>query len=202
MLPRRGGVDQSGSSIEIFSQPSVSSVCCERFGFISLSSCFIPQFAWINPFLLIHSIRFRWFRMACFFCRRLVPFIAAPWLSQWVNENTLCITQYPKKEYDHMTWYDNIYIYYVKLKVVCNCKNTCNNQYNTQYNCACYAFIACHYMTQKSFSERWHGTLAKLVSVFGIFSAESLQFQNTPRTRRRSRSNPRRYLVVLAPSLD
>ena len=29
MLPRRGGVDQPESSIEVFSQPSVSAVCCD-----------------------------------------------------------------------------------------------------------------------------------------------------------------------------
>lgn len=65
MLPRRGGVDQHGSTRK---QPSVSAVCCDWFDFISLSSCFIPQFAWMNPFLLIwFSIRFRWFQMAGWF---------------------------------------------------------------------------------------------------------------------------------------
>ena len=105
MLPRRGGVDQHGSTRKqhwsLFTAISFSSLLWLIWFYLAFI-VFHPSVCMNESFPV--DLIFNSFQMIS--DGRLVPFIAAPWLSQSVNENTLWITQCPKKVYDHMTWYD------------------------------------------------------------------------------------------------
>ena len=96
-------------------------------------------------------------------------------ISQWKHPLDHTMSQKGVWSYD-MIWH--------KYVAVCNCKNMWLRVYRVPLH---------------DWKMAWD--FGEACQFFRDLFAESLQFQNTPRTRRRSRSNRRRYLVVLAPSL-